>query len=60
MREAILFKSVRTENTSAQDSQSRREKSRKWGQIAADREEAFDWFVMEIFHVELQVMVALC
>lgn len=24
------------------------------GQIAADREEAFDWFVMEIFHVEPQ------
>ena len=22
--------------------------------VAADREEAFDWFVMEIFHVEPQ------
>lgn len=31
-----------------------KDKSVKIGQIAADQEEAFDWFVMEIFHMEPQ------
>ena len=51
---SYTFKSVRTgKYLGARLSESQGEKP-KMGQIAADREEAFDWFVMEIFHVEPQ------
>ena len=51
---SYTFKSVRTgKYLGARLSKSQGEKP-KMGQIAADQEEAFDWFVMEIFHVEPQ------
>lgn len=57
---SYTFKSVRTgKYLGARLSESQGEKP-KMGQIAADREEAFDWFVMEISTWSRRRMAALC
>lgn len=57
---SYTFKSVRTgKYLGARLSKSQGEKP-KMGQIAADREEAFDWFVMEISTWSRRRMAALC